>query len=535
MLILRISAAILSAVLVALAFPPWEWAGAGWIGLVPLMLVSRSRDKMGWLYWGAGFLFWLITINWVRHVTYLGMVVLCAYLGLYWMLWGWLWQRWYCRHSQWGSWQNLRLAFWAATGWVALDWVRGVLFSGFPWNRLGISQYRQLPFVQLASLGGVDLLTWLLVFVNAIIALTLVRFYREARRLQPVKTHWDFSLTVALVGLCFVWGGSQLNQKPVASETLEVALIQGNVPQDEKFSPENERAIIERYVRYTHLAGMQSPDLILWPETATGSTFFEDVTFTSEVQQLLKETNYFLLIGALDYDGENYFNSAFLLNSQKESYQGYRKQHLVPFGEFIPGRRWAPWLVNWIPIPMDYKAGQEAGVVTWKGKEREIPLGILICFEDVIPTLARTRVKEGAKVLINLTNDGWFKNSSGAWQHALNAMFRCVETGLPMVRSANTGVSGVIDSRGKWQQMLTDGKGKKVEVEGLLRASVKVPKISQSTWYLRGGYFFPLFCLGITGLFLGYEFYRFCRMERVARALCATQEVSLTNPQLKKD
>lgn len=535
MLILRLCAAVLSALLAALAFPPVEWAGAGWFCLVPLMLISRCKDKVVWWYGIVGFLFWLITINWVRHVTWVGLVFLAAYLALYWLLWGGLWQYWYRRHSQWGSWQNLRLAFWGATSWVALDWIRGVLFSGFPWNRLGISQYRQLPLVQLASLGGVDLLTWLLVFVNAMIALTLVRFYREARRLQPVKTHWDFSLTVTLVGMCFFWGFRQLSQKAEASETLEVALIQGNVPQDEKFSPENERSIIEHYVNYTRLAAVQSPDLILWPETATGSTFFEDVTFTSEVQVLLQKANYSLLFGALDYENDSYYNSAFLLDPKQENYQNYRKQHLVPFGEFIPGRRWAPWLVNWVPIPLDYQPGRGSGVLRWRGKEREIALGILICFEDVIPSLARERVKEGARVLINLTNDGWFKDSSEAWQHALNAMFRCVETGLPMVRSANTGVSGVIDERGRWLQILTDGEGKKVEVEGLLRTKVQVPKISRSTGYLRGGYFFPLFCVGITGLFLGYEFYRFRRMDRVARTLRAAQEVSLTSPPPKKD
>ena len=533
---LILSACILSALLLVAVFPPLEWTGAAWVCLVPVMLISRNLKPLKRFYWGIGFLFWLVTLNWVRHVTYLGVVILAAYLALYWMIWGVLWQRWYHRLEQWSSWNNLRLAFLGATSWVALDYLRGILFSGFPWNRLGVSQYNQLPLAQLASLGGVDLITWLIVFSNAVIALTLVRFYREARKLQPVKSHWDFSVSVALVSLSFFWGIGQLKQPTEVSESVEVALIQGNVPQDEKFSYENERSIIERYVYYTRLAAVQSPDLIVWPETATGSTFFEDITFTSEVQALLKETNCSMLVGALDYEKDHYYNAAFLLNSGEGNYQTYRKEHLVPFGEFIPGRRFMPWIVRWIPIPLDYQPGsQGSGVLTWHRKGREIPLGVLICFEDVIPSLARARAQEGAKVLINLTNDGWFKNSSGAWQHALNAMFRCIETGLPMVRSANTGVSGVIDSKGRWQHILRDSQGKKVEVEGLLRASVKVPKIIETTWYLRGGYFFPLFCAGITGLFLAYEFYRFRRMDRVARALCPAQEVSLTNQRRRKD
>lgn len=531
----KVGALILSVVLASAAFPPWEWSAGGWLFLVPLILAGRLSGRIIWLFGLAGFWAWLATIGWVHHVTWPGTVVLCAYLGTYWMVWGWLWQ-WLCRDIKvWSSWKNLTIAFWAATGWVALDFVRSNLFSGFPWNKIGVSQYDHLPLVQLASLGGVDLISWLMIFVNATLALSSIRLFREIRREQRVKSHWDFSMAAVLIGISLIWGTRQIIRPPVPTEPLEVVMVQGNVPQYEKFTSEWESKIIGRYIRYTQLAAAHSPDLIVWPETATGSTFFRDITFTSEIQSLIKQVDYSLLVGALDYEEENYYNAAFLLNAQQGDYQIYRKQHLVPFGEFLPGRRWMPWLENWIPIPMDYYPGEGSEILNWQKQQRQIPLGILICFEDVMAYLGRQRAKEGARLLVNLTNDGWFKDSSAAWQHAINALFRCVETGLPMIRSANTGVSCVIDTQGRMTHILTNERGKKIEVEGFLRAIVPVPSEPRPTIFLRGGYFFPLFCFIITGIFLAYEFYRFRRVGRAARALRAAQEVSLTSQSPKPD
>ena len=135
---IRLSISILSALFAYAAFPPWERGSMAWICLVPLMLISHTSKNLKGIYWSAGFLFWLGTLNWVHHVTAVGTLLLAAYLGLYWMFWGMLWQSWYKRFKVWSSWSNVKLAFWGAMSWVALDWVRGVLFSGFPWNRLGV-------------------------------------------------------------------------------------------------------------------------------------------------------------------------------------------------------------------------------------------------------------------------------------------------------------------------------------------------------------------------------------------------------------
>ncbi|MEZ5404711.1 MAG: hypothetical protein R3F23_00650 [Verrucomicrobiia bacterium] len=269
----KLVALILSVILGSVAFPPWEWSAGAWLFLVPLMWVGRLPGRVAGMYWLAGFLTWLITIGWVHHVTWPGAFLLCAYLACYGMVWGWFWQ-YLCREVQvWSSWRNVTISFWAATGWVALDFVRSHLFSGFPWHKIGITQYHHLPLVQLASLGGVDLISWLVIFGNAMLALTGIRLVREIRREQKVKSHWDFSVAAVLIGISLVWGTQKMIRKPVASEPLDVVLVQGNVPQDEKFSPQWEAQIISRYVNYTKLAEAQSPDLIVWPETATGSTF----------------------------------------------------------------------------------------------------------------------------------------------------------------------------------------------------------------------------------------------------------------------
>ncbi len=528
--------AALTAGMAVLAFPPHAQAGAGWFCLVPLLCGLR----LGWADWRhgwlAGVLFWLGTMWWLWHVTAVGMVLLCLYLGGYWAAWAWLAGRVMGRFPETTTRANLAVGAVVAVGWVGLDAVRGWALSGFPWNGLGVSQYDNLGVIQIAKLGGVELVTWLVVFANAIGALTVVRFQREMSRSQKMRPHFDFSVCIAVVAASFAWGIGEIWQKPVVEpQRVRVGFVQGNVPQEVKFDPEEAHGILENYLNFTSFlagggGGGGKPDLVLWPETATGTGIFQDRALTEAVVGMMRDADFSLLLGTVDVDRGRFYNSAVLFLPKEGGYAAYRKERLVPFGEFIPLRRWMPWLANLAGMPGDYSPGDgEDSVMEAPAASGPVDMGILICFEDTLPALARQRAGRGARLLVNLTNDGWFRDSPGAWLHTANAVFRCIETGLPMVRCANTGVSCVIEPTGRIPEIpLRDGD-RIVGLAGAFSREVAIPVPPGPTPYVRWGHLFPLCCLLLTASYVAYEFARDRQRRRAAEPILAAQEVSLTS------
>ena len=526
--LLGVVAALASAGMHILAFEPWGQAWAGWFCLIPLLLAVRA-GLAGWkLVWCAGTLAWLGGVWWIWHVTPVGMVLLCAYLGAYWIPFGWVWKRACLRFPNTSSRGNLAAGAIAAVTWVALEAVRGWMFSGFPWNNLAVSQWRNLVLIQVASVGGTALLSALLVLANAVGALTLVRFKREAEKTQKLRPHLDFSATMALTALSALLGLRTVWRLDSGGMELRFAAVQGNIPQDQKFDALRGEQIFDIYAGLSQAASATQPDLLLWPETATGTGLMQSPEINAGLREMMDGAGFTLVAGSVLTTDAGDFNAAFSFPPGDGEIGFYSKQHLVPFGEFIPGRRWFPWIANFIPIPSDYVAGTNGGPLRVSVRGTNVALGLLICFEDVLPYLARARAEQGAQVLVNLTNDGWFKESPGAWQHVACAVFRCVETRLPMLRAANTGVTCAIDPAGRITDLLQDENGRSLCVRGFLSSRVVVPSGAGDTWYLRGGRFFPLCCVLLAGCFAAYELIGRQRPPRAASPLRAAQEVSLT-------
>ena len=209
-----------------------------------------------------------------------------------------------------------------------------------------------------------------------------------------------------------------------------------------------------------------------------------------------------LLLGTIDVDKEDIYNAALLVSDGGEHVQVYRKIHLVPFGEYVPGRHTVPLLAQIVgnQVPGDFKRGKEYTVFTLTNSE--IHVGPLICFEDTIGDLTRqfvlpSETSPGANLLVDVTNDGWFKTSAGSHQHLANAIFRCVETRRPMIRAANTGVTCFINQFGRVTQMLRDETGSTF-TEGVLAGEIKVPTEQELTFYVRHGELFAKACTAIT-------------------------------------
>ena len=513
------SLALLSGVLTGgcfISLPERILSWLPWIALAPLCLalwvltlpgktVPRARDcfLLGWIAGTTGF---LISLFWITTVTVAGWIALCAVLGIYHGLWGlfaglilrpmgaggdptraWL-----------GSVRNLLVALLAAAAWTALEWLRGTLFSGFGWNSLGVALGGNVPLAQIASVTGTPGLTFLCVLSSSIAAITIERLRREIRTGRP-RPHFDFFAVVFLIVLVFSHGVKILTAPHVPTVSLRVAGLQGNIPVYDYWDKDKEDSILARYLRMSREALKGNPDLLVWPEAATPRPLLLDEITFAQVKQLAEGSKADFLIGSVHYEAEprGDYNSAILLTGHATSSQIYSKVNLVPFGEFVPFRKSFP-LIAWLErkeVPYDFDPGK--GPALLEMISRPLKLGPLICFEDTLGDQTRRTASLGAQLLVTLTNDGWFEHSSGTRQHLANARLRTVETGLPLLRVADTGITCVIDRFGRIIREL-HGPGGDTFIEGILNAEIAVPEHPMATFYTLHGDLFAHGCLAVT-------------------------------------
>ncbi|MCS7009650.1 MAG: apolipoprotein N-acyltransferase, partial [Chthoniobacterales bacterium] len=358
------------------------------------------------------------------------------------------------------SFWNVVVCFLGGVVWVGLEVVRGVAFSGFGWNLLGVGLWRNVAMIQIAELTGVVGVSFVVVVVNLCFGVTVMRLVEELRS-GRIRPHYDFALVVGGCALVFVFGVERLFRREESGvvERLRVAAVQANIPQEEKWDIAYERKILEKYERLTEYGMMVGPDLLAWPEAAMPRSVFSDREVYSFVMGLAKRMEGDFVFGTVHFDQSGDYNSIVLLGGVSKEPQFYHKIHLVPFGEFVPFRESFPlfaWIVGEL-VPSDFDAGR--GVVVLKMERKDLRIGPLVCFEDTIGDLARRFVMGGADFFVNVTNDGWFRRSAGSEQHLAQAVFRCVENRVPMLRVANTGVTCWIDRWGRVVEKLTGEDG----------------------------------------------------------------------------
>jgi len=506
--------AVLSGGLMALAYPPFNQDWLIWLALTPLICAVWFGPATGrWrvlrllgLGYATGLTFFWGVFFWVTEVSVEGWFALAFYLGLYPAVWalyagtvgrprdpaasdgGAL------RRSVWlSSWRNLRLAALGAAAWVGLEWVRGTLFTGLSWNSLGVALHGNIALIQIADLTGVGGVSFLVAMANLMLVMTFKRLSLELGRMK-LRPHFDFSITLALIAGAFSYGVHHYyDRNPDNELPLKIAAVQANIPQDHKWDPAFELHILDVYRKQTEIAVALRPELLIWPEAATPRPVLNDEEMKGVVVDILGRLKGDFLLGSIYYDVTAAYNSALLLGPDT-SIQLYNKIHLVPFGEYVPFRRSFPffaWIVGDL-VPSDFDAGVEP--VVFQMKSRPVKIAPLICFEDTIGDLARQFAGRGAQLLITLTNDGWFRESAGSEQHLANSVFRAVETKLPLVRAANTGVTCFIDRLGRVTERLESDDGDTF-IEGVLFGQVKVPVFPKQTLYTRYGELFSLLCL----------------------------------------
>jgi apolipoprotein N-acyltransferase len=292
------------------------------------------------------------------------------------------------------------------------------------------------------------------------------------------------------------------------SSNIRITVIQGNIPQEMKWDQMASDRIVGKYLNLTSLALAQSPDLVIWPEAAFPLILKQENGY-APFADLVKKFNKPLLAGTVTSEGLQYHNSVLLVSEKGRVADSYRKIHLVPFGEYIPLRGIFGFLETVVPIG-DFFPGTEYTVFAIpRSSGNAIRCGTLICFEDVFPGLSRQFVLRGAGILINMTNDAWFRKTSAPYQHLSASVFRAVENRVPVVRAANTGVSGFIAPSGKIISLVQDARRERTFIDGILTESVAVEE-GPLSFYTRYGDVFIGACASfiIISLFASYIKYQ---------------------------
>lgn len=484
----RLLFAALSGILLAWSFPRLGFSFLAWVAFIPVLFsIENQKKRVSFLLSLIfGLVFWILNVYWILHVTLIGLIVLVIYLSLFFALWGVI-----VSSIKFNKSGILKIIFISAS-WICFEYLRGVCLTGFPWSLLGYSQSQNLAIIQIADIFGPWGVSFLLIFVNV--------FLKEVIEKKIKIYHW-IGLIILLIAICS-YGFYRLNytKKIENKHYLSISLVQGNISQEDKWDPLKRKEIVSKYVELTLACLKDNPQLIIWPEASWPVALHIDLEKPSDLSDFLKQSKSSLLMGAVTYDDDLYFNSAVLLNENKV--RKYDKFHLVPFGEYIPLRKYFPFLETIAPIG-EIEPGKEFVVFEVDNlKEKTVnKFSTLICIEDIFPDLARKFVKKGAQFLVNITNDGWYLKSSAPYHHLQASIFRAVENKVSLVRVANTGISAFIDANGRVISVIEDQNKNKIFIDGKLTQKIQIDT-GHKTLYTIYGDWFVLVCFILSGFML---------------------------------
>lgn len=491
-----IGAAAFSAAALVLAFPNASIRPLVWVGLVPLLVLALAFPLRAAVAGSvlAGFALFFFGLHWIRFFTVPGWILLAAYHALFVVLFVLgvrvAWLRW-----------RVLLPMVAGALWVSLEFLRSFLLTGFPWLYLAHAEYRSRALIQVAEFTGAYGLSFFIIAVNALAAeIALAAFFGRGWRWRWARFAPDIVLTAIAAGLIALCAGRA--EKVRTSPGPRIAVLQGNIPQELKLmgDPQSQRKMLEAYVELSLDAAQQRPDLIVWPETMVPGILNLDTALQDYLKALVQQLDVPILLGAVTFEGDDagqwaQFNSAYLLEPHPAGprFTGrYDKIQLVPFGEYVPLRSRLPFLTWFVPYDYDFSPGRS---LTLLSPARLCSFRVLICFEDAFPDLVRqmSAAPRRPDFLINISNDGWFRDSGELEQHLAASVFRAVENRISVVRATNTGISAFIAPNGDIK-VLRDERGRTRQVRGLLVRQVLLSE-QPATFYGRHGDLFAWGCL----------------------------------------
>lgn len=433
----------LAALLGVLSFPPLPLAPLAWVCLVPFLAACHQlspRKAFGRAYL-AGLLFFGGICYWIGlnggappALAWASMVVTVAVLALTWAV-----------SAAICSWAMKRVGAWGAlllpVVYVSFEMFLGLGEMGFCWPIWALSQVSLFLPCQLGDLTGVFGPSFWVVLLNSLLFLAL--------QLEGIRRYRVIAVGAIIFVVPWIYGALRLDALHF-SRDLRIGVVQANIPAGRKWDmPADET--LSLYEKQSEVVLAAHPAFLVWPETAVPAALRFRPWARHEVHRWVDSVGVPLLTGAIDYDTNGQsdalpLNAAFLISPGSRNLPRYAKIHLVPFGERIPGQRWFPFLGKIRLGQAEFAPGK---TLTIFQPVADMRAGCLICFEVVFPEVAAGLVRRGAEILVNMTNDGWYGNSSGPYQHLALTRLRAIVTRRSIARAANTGISALIDPTGR--------------------------------------------------------------------------------------
>jgi len=450
----RILAAISSGIILVLSFAPFGLWPLAFVAFVPLLIsLEGQRGRRPFLLgYITGLVFFLGAVYWVVYsMHYYGglsfveslpvLLLLSAYLAIYFGFFALL--------SRLSPASSLGALLYLPALWVSLEYLRGHLFTGFPWVLSGYAPAHNIIIIQVADITGVYGLGFLIMIVNVALYLFIVAGLKGLPR--PLGS---LVAVAALLAAVVIYGALRVRQVDDAVKgwpTVRVAVAQGNINQSLKWDKKFQGETLRIYKSLTERAAIEGASLVVWPETAVPFYLERNRAGRRAVREIARQNKVRLLTGSPAYDYNkktkevDFYNSAYAVSERGRITGRYDKVHLVPYGEYVPLKRFMPFIKKLTEGVGDFVAGPGPIPLAVDGYKA----GVLICYEAIFPVLARGSVLAGARLLVNITNDAWFGKTSAPYQHLDMSLLRAVENRVFLLRAANTGISAVIDPVGR--------------------------------------------------------------------------------------
>jgi len=488
---------LLSAIFLWLSYHPANQGWLIWIALVPWLVYIRmeiNTRRLMFFSWLSGFIFFLVGLWWLHFVTLPGLIIVSFILGLYFLLFAWLSKMILRRFGDNAYYLSIPLL------WVFLEMARAYVATGFPWFLLGHTQYQWQTLIQITDITGVYGISFLIAAVNSYLVfiidrLVIHRIPRRQTRPQVVLCGLiilGFGLGILIYGY-FRIKSLQFELGP------KIGIVQGNIEQRLKLNRNRGSEIYEKHRALSLQLTAEKPDLIVWAETMFPYLVKAESESLEYMKETVQECQTDMIIGAVSDDSVlpdefKLYNSAYFISARGELLGRYDKIHLVPVSEALPLRETFPWLEKVVLRLSELKRlptlnpGTNLSLFQW----HDYKFGILICYESIFPDMNRVIVREGAQFIINISNDGWFRNGAELEQILAISVFRAVENKIGFIRATNTGISAFISPLGE-MNILKDSNGCYKEIAGTLTDKVTIGR--GMTFYNRWGDYFPVICL----------------------------------------
>lgn len=506
--------AILSSTLMVLAHPPVGLFPLMFIAYIPLLCITLNDKLINSFIYPliSGFVFYIFSIFWLKIFHPLALPMLSLFIAIYYTI-PFIITRFLKSYLK----IPIILSFPILS--VLIEYIRSIGFLGFPWNYPVHSQYIFLPLIQIAEITGIWGISFIIFTINITIYISINDVI--SKRKFIIKPELIYAISILIITIIF---GITKLKEPKPGKSIKIGLIQMNIdPNAEWHAIKN--SALGRLTWLSQKARLDGADLIIWPESSVIEYIYQYlkldkniisppyknvINFCETVVRTAKDLECYILFGALDYIMEksdygkfmDYYNTAFLISRKGKIIEWYYKNHLVPFGEYFPFKiKYVQNILREAEVS-GFTPSIRKTIFSTHHNDIELKSACLICYEGIFGNLCRRFVKNGAEILINITNDSWAYSRNAQFQHAINNIFRAIENRVPYLRAANTGLTCIIDTRGRIIKKLPYNKS------AHLTANIHIPKCKQTIYTKFGDWFIIIIFLILISLISGYSIHK---------------------------